>query len=44
MTKKLKELTKWKQNYSLEEGLKETIQWFSNKENLKQYKAGIYNV
>lgn len=42
--KKLKELTNWKQNYSLEKGLNETIQWFSNKENLKQYKAGIYNV
>jgi len=42
--KKLKELTNWKQNYSLEKGLKETIQWFSNKENLKQYKAGVYNV
>jgi NAD dependent epimerase/dehydratase len=42
--KKLKELTNWKQNYLLEEGLKETIDWFSNKENLKQYKADIYNV
>jgi len=42
--KKLKELTNWKQDYSLEEGLRETIQWFSNKENLKQYKAGVYNV
>jgi len=42
--KKLKELTNWKQSYSLEKGLKETIEWFSNKENLKQYKAGIYNV
>ncbi|MCX6722627.1 MAG: NAD-dependent 4,6-dehydratase LegB [Candidatus Staskawiczbacteria bacterium] len=42
--KKLKELTKWKQNYLLEKGLKETIEWFSNKENLKRYKAGIYNV
>ena len=42
--KKLKELTNWKQNYSLEKGLNETIQWFIKKENLKQYKAGIYNV
>jgi len=42
--KKLKELTNWKQGYSLEKGLEETIEWFSNKENLKQYKAGIYNV
>jgi nucleoside-diphosphate-sugar epimerase len=42
--KKLKELTNWKQNYSLEKGLKETIEWFSTKENLKKYKVGIYNV
>lgn len=42
--KKLKELTNWKQNYSLEEGLRETIHWFLNKENLKQYRAGVYNV
>ena len=41
---KLKKLTNWKQKYSLEEGLKETIKWFSDKDNLKQYKAGIYNV
>ena len=41
---KLKKLTSWKQKYSLEEGLKETIKWFSDKDNLKQYKAGIYNV
>ena len=42
--KKIKELTNWTQKYSLEEGLKETIEWFSNKENLAKYKAGIYNV
>jgi NAD dependent epimerase/dehydratase len=41
---KIKSLTNWKQNYSLEEGLKETIEWFRNKENLLQYKADIYNV
>ena len=41
---KIKELTNWKQKYSLEEGLKETIEWFSKKENLAKYKAGIYNV
>jgi len=42
--KKIKELTNWKQKYSLEEGLKETIEWFGKKENLAKYKAGIYNV
>ncbi|MDD3375040.1 MAG: NAD-dependent 4,6-dehydratase LegB [Candidatus Omnitrophica bacterium] len=41
---KIKELTGWKSRYSLEDGLKETIKWFSNKENLNRYKADIYNV
>ena len=41
---KLKKLTNWKKKYSLDEGLKETIEWFSMKENLAKYKAGIYNV
>lgn len=41
---KLKKLTNWKQQYSLAEGLKETIEWFSDKENLGQYKPGIYNL
>jgi len=42
--KKLRELTSWKQSYSLEEGLRATIKWFSNKNNLSKYKAGVYNV
>lgn len=41
---KLKKLTNWKQQYSLEQGLAETIEWFSKKENLAKYKAGIYNL
>jgi NAD dependent epimerase/dehydratase len=41
---KLKSFTGWEQKYSLELGLSETIEWFSNKENLKQYKSDIYNV
>jgi NAD dependent epimerase/dehydratase len=41
---KLKSYTNWTQKYSLSEGLKETIAWFKNEENLKLYKAGIYNV
>ena len=40
----IKELTQWDQKYSLKDGLKETIEWFSNKENLDQYKIGVYNV
>ncbi|MBS1488877.1 MAG: SDR family NAD(P)-dependent oxidoreductase [Bacteroidetes bacterium] len=41
---KLRKHTGWEQKYSLAEGLKETIQWFRNPDNLKQYKAGIYNI
>lgn len=41
---KIKRLTGWQQAYSLEDGLKETIQWFSKPENMKLYKPGIYNV
>ena len=41
---KLKSYTDWNQKYTLEEGLKETIDWFSKKENLQQYKSDIYNV
>lgn len=41
---KIKKYTNWEQQYSLEKGLAQTIEWFSNKENLKGYKAGIYNV
>ena len=41
---KLKTYTDWDQEYTLEQGLKETIDWFSMKENLLQYKSDIYNV
>jgi len=41
---KLKSYTDWNQKYSLEKGLMETIDWFSKKENLQQYKSDIYNV
>ncbi len=42
--RKIQELTNWKSIYSLKEGLKETIEWFSRKENLSRYKPGIYNI
>jgi len=42
--KKILEITNWKQNVSLDEGLKLTIDWFSKPENLQRYKAEIYNV
>jgi NAD dependent epimerase/dehydratase len=41
---KLKDYTGWVQKYCLKEGLAETIAWFRNKENLRQYKADIYNI
>jgi len=41
---KLKSFTNWTQNYTLQEGLKETVEWFSKKENLQQYKSDVYNV
>lgn len=41
---KLKSFTDWEQEYSLKKGLKETIDWFSKKENLQRYKSEIYNV
>ena len=42
--KKILEITNWKQNVSLDEGLKLTIDWFSKSENLQRYKSDIYNV
>jgi NAD dependent epimerase/dehydratase len=42
--KKINGLTGFKPAYTLEQGLKETINWFFNKENLSRYKADIYNV
>ena len=39
---KIKKLTNWKQSYSFDDGINETIEWF--KINLKLYKSNIYNV
>lgn len=41
---KIKTNTNWEQRYSLQQGIEETIAWFQNKENLRQYKADIYNI
>jgi len=41
---RLVELTGFSPDYGLKDGLSETIEWFLNEENLKQYKAGQYNV
>jgi nucleoside-diphosphate-sugar epimerase len=42
--KLIKQLTGWQPDYSLKQGLQETIACFINQENLKKYKAGIYNL
>lgn len=42
-TSKALKLINWKPKYSLKEGLKLTIEWFSKKENLDFYKLG-YNI
>lgn len=41
---KIKKLVGFEPEYTIEEGLKRTIEWFTKEENLKKYKAGIYNV
>ena len=41
---KLLEHTNWKVENTLEDGLQKTIDWFSDKNNIANYKAGIYNV
>ena len=40
--KKLKELTNWRPQYTFEQGLSETIEFFRN--NLDKYKTDIYNI
>lgn len=41
---KIREMTGFQPQYTLEQGLTETIAWFSNPDNLKKYRADIYNV
>ena len=40
----LRELTGFSPEYNIERGLTETCQWMINPENLKKYKATLYNV
>jgi NAD dependent epimerase/dehydratase len=40
----IKEITEWKPETTLREGLLKTIEWFKDKENLKRYKDDIYNI
>lgn len=41
---KIKRLTSWSPQFTFEEGLRETVNWFSDEKNLSRYKADIYNV
>lgn len=41
---KLLEATGWSPETDLTTGLEHTIEWFKNPDNLRQYKAGIYNI
>ncbi len=40
----IKQLTNYQPQVNIEEGLKKTVEWFMNQDNLKKYKANIYNV
>lgn len=40
----IQNLTGWKPDVSLQEGINKTIEWFRNKDNLVKYKDDIYNI
>jgi UDP-glucose 4-epimerase len=40
---RLGQLTGWSPRTSLEDGLRETVRWFTDPINLARYKTGIYN-
>ena len=40
----LKNLTKFDSQTSIDEGLKQTIKWYENKENIKMYRANTYAI
>lgn len=40
---KITSMTPWRPSVSIEEGLKRTIEWFTNPDNLSKYKSNIYN-
>jgi len=41
---KIRRLTGWQPRYTFKGGIKKTIEWFREQENLKHYKCDIYNV
>lgn len=40
---RMRSLTGWKPEYSLEQGLRATIDWFTDPDNIAKYKINIYN-
>jgi NAD dependent epimerase/dehydratase len=40
----IKSLTNWQPEYDIEQGLRDTCEWFLNAENIKKYKPRIYNL
>jgi dTDP-glucose 4,6-dehydratase len=41
---KIRRLTGWQPEYTLKQGIRETIEWFKETENLRFYKWNVYNV
>jgi NAD dependent epimerase/dehydratase len=41
---KIRRLTGWQPAYTLKQGIRETIEWFRDEENLRRYKWDVYNV
>ena len=41
---KITTLTNWQPEHDLLAGLKDTIEWFKQEDNLQRYKAWLYNV
>ncbi|MCX5855358.1 MAG: NAD-dependent 4,6-dehydratase LegB [Deltaproteobacteria bacterium] len=41
---KIRRLTGWQPEYTLQRGIRETITWFRDEENLRRYKWNVYNV
>jgi NAD dependent epimerase/dehydratase len=41
---KIRRLTGWQPKYTLKHGIRETIEWFRDEENLRRHKWNVYNV
>jgi NAD dependent epimerase/dehydratase len=41
---KIHRLTGWHPEYTLKQGIRETIEWFRDEKNLRHYKSNVYNV